>query len=1344
MAMVGLVLLIACANVANLLLARGSARQKELAVRLALGAGRGRLVRQLLLESLLLSLAGGALGLLVSAWLGRGLIAALPLDDGAAILSADPDLRVALFAALLSVLTGIVFGLVPAFQSSRVALAATLKNEAGAVVGGTRPFRFRRGLVVAQIALSLLLLVGAGLFTRSLMNLRALDPGFRPDGLITFRVDPSLGGHAPDARRALHDRLRAELLREPGVRSVSMAAVALMDGSDTSSTVLVQGYQAKEDENMNPGLNMVGPDFFTTLGIPLLRGREILDSDRMGAPKVAVVNESFARYFFGDQDPLGRRFGFARTKVADDIEIVGVVRDGKSASLREQPMRFAYVPAAQQEHPGEMAYYVSTAGDPGALASRIAPLVRGVDTGLPVTQLRTMRAQIRASLFSERIVAGLSAAFGLLATLLAALGLYGVMAYAVARRTREIGIRMALGADRGRRRAHGPPGRGGAGRAGRRGGPARRLRPGPRGRVAALRPQRPGPPHVRGGDVGPAPRGPGGRLPAGAPRHTCRPDDGPPVGLRKGDLMDAFVLDLRQALRSLAGRPGFSAVAVLTVALGVGANAAIFTLVNAALLRSLPFPDADRLAVVWAQKTEGGILTVSWPEYEDWRAQSRSFEALGAWRGQSVNLTGTGEPDRLVGSFVSGSFFEVLRARPQLGRFFRADESDPGKAAPVAVLSHLTWERRFGRDPAILGRVLVLNGQPHTVIGVAAPELGPGRAVLDAYFLATEVWLPAAYFPNKGGFERGQDEFIVVGRLAPSVSREAAQADLGAVARRLEETYPDTQRGRGVRLVSLQDQVVGDLRPPLLALMGAVALVLLIACANVANLLLARAVQRQREMAVRAALGAGRWRLVRQLLTESLVIAGIGGVVGAVVASAAVPGLLALIPDGVLPADIGVDGRVLAFTALVTLATALVFGVLPGLQASRPDLETVLRETGRGTAGGRARRRVRDGLVVAEVALSLVLLVGAGLLLRTVHAMGTADPGFRPERVLTAEFRLPPARYDRPERIAAFFRAALEKLQAVPGVESAALIRAVPFSQNSGGSPYLVEGRDDPAGKEPTTQVNIASPGYFETIGIPVLAGRAFDGRDRADTPPAAVVNATFARQAWGDADPVGRRFRYKAEPRWLTVVGVVGDIRHGGFTEPATPQAYTTHEQDPKIFACVVVRTAGDPLSVAGDVRKAIWAVDPDQPVWRVRSLGSLVEGARGPTRSIGILLTAFAALAVFLAAVGLYGVLSGIVAQRTREIGIRMALGAPAIRVIGLVVGRGMALTGVAIVAGLAGAAALSRVLGTLLFGVRPLDPVTFGGAAAVLAAVALGACCLPAWRAARLDPVTALAEE
>jgi putative ABC transport system permease protein len=808
--------------------------------------------------------------------------------------------------------------------------------------------------------------------------------------------------------------------------------------------------------------------------------------------------------------------------------------------------------------------------------------------------------------------------------------------------------------------------------------------------------------------------------------------------------IDSFAQDVRYAARALAQRPTFTAVAVLTVALGVGANTAIFSVVNAMLLQPLPYPDADRLVMVWTT-TGAGNNAAAWPEYLDWRAQSRSFEEMAVWRGQSVTFTGGAEPERVSGAFVTSTFFEVVGARPVLGRTFRPEETDPATAQPLAVISHALWTRRFGGDHAILGRTLVLNGQPRSVIGVIGPEFEGGRAPFDGWFMGSEVWLPIADFPNANGLARGQTELLVVARRSRGVTLEAAQADMTVVAGRLQQAYPDTHARRTVTLIPLHEQLVSEVRPALLVLFGSVGLVLLIACANVANLLLARAAHRQRELALRSALGAGRRRLVAQLLTESLVLALAAGVLGTAIGSLGLRGLVALVPAGTgLPPSLGIDLTVLAFTAGLSLLTGVVFGLVPALQSSRPDLLAVLREGGR-SVGGAARRRFRDGLVVAEVALSLVLLVGAGLLLRSVLALQGADPGFRSDRILTMEFRLPATRYTQPAQIAAFFRDILGRMRALPGIESVALARAVPFSGNGGSSTYEAEGRAPAApGRESRTQTNIVSPDYFRTMGIPILQGRDFEERDTADAPPVAVVSATLARTVWPGQDPLGKRLRFKGAERWLTVVGVVGDVKHGAFTDPAVPQAYTPHDQDPRIFACVLARTKGDPTAMAGPIRQAIWSVDPQQPVWRVRSMEALLAAARGPARAVTILIAAFATIALLLAAVGIYGVMTYLVTQRTREIGIRMALGASARAVVGMVVGRGMVLTLIAVGLGLAGAAALTRTLATLLFGVGPLDPLTFAAAAVVLGAVALLASYLPARRAARVDPVVALAEE
>jgi len=807
--------------------------------------------------------------------------------------------------------------------------------------------------------------------------------------------------------------------------------------------------------------------------------------------------------------------------------------------------------------------------------------------------------------------------------------------------------------------------------------------------------------------------------------------------------MDSLLQDLRYAVRTLVERPGFTVVAVLTIALGVGGTTAMFGVVDAVLLRPLPYAEPDRLVMLWTRTPGGPQAAASWPEFVDWREQSHSFADMAVWRGQSVSLTGGAEPERVVGAFVSDRFFPLLGARPALGRTFTAEETDPATARPVAVLGHGLWQRRFGSDPGILGRSLVLNGQSHTVVGVLGPDFDGGNAPAHGWFMGCDVFLPISYFPNKKGLARGETEILVLGRLRPGVDASQAGTDMAVVARRLEQAYPDTHAGRGVEIVPLHEQIVGSFKPALLVLLGAVGLVLLIACANVANLLLARASRRRRELAVRAALGAGRTRLLRQLLTESAVLALLGGALGLLVGHWGLALLLSLAPAGVLPGSLTLDGRVMAFALVLTAATGVCFGLVPALQASRPDLDGVLKEAGRGGSGS-AGHRFRDVLVVAEVTLSLVLLVGAGLLLRSAVALQRAELGFRPDHVLTAEFRLPPARYPEPRVIAAFFRQTLERLRAVPGIESAALARAVPFSGNGGSTTFQVEGEPEPPkGREPVAQLNIVSPDYFRTMGIRQLEGRDFDEHDTADVPSVAVVNETMARQLWPGMDPIGRRLRLR-DAGWVTVVGVVGDVRHSGPSEPPQPQIYTTHEQDARIFACVVARTAGEPMAMAAPMRAALWAVDKDQPVWKVRAMEELVTGSRGTARAMSLLVGVFAAVALALAGVGIYGVMAYAVSQRTREIGIRMALGAASGRVLRLVVGRALVLTSVAIVLGAIGATVLARLLGTLLFGVGPADPVTFGVAAAALASVGTLAAYLPARRAARIDPVRALAEE
>jgi putative ABC transport system permease protein len=811
---------------------------------------------------------------------------------------------------------------------------------------------------------------------------------------------------------------------------------------------------------------------------------------------------------------------------------------------------------------------------------------------------------------------------------------------------------------------------------------------------------------------------------------------------RSGDaLVETLARDLRFALRALRQRPGFTLVTVLTLALGLGANTAIFSVVKAVLLAPLPYPEPDRLAFVWGRSGAGSEEAVSFPDFLELRENNRSFAGLALVRSQSVNLTGGESPARVIGTFTTASLFEaVLGTRAATGRTFTADETEPESAAPVAVISHGLWQSRFGADPATLGRSLTLNGTVFKIVGILPQRF---ELMLVGGSWATDVFLPLPYYPNRGGLTREDRSLFALGRLRPAVSTEQADADLAVVMRRLESELPATNANLGVRVVPLREVVVGDVRPSLLVLQGAVGLVLLIACANVANLLLARATDRRREIALRAALGADRRRLLRQLLTESVLLAALGGVLGSALGIWGVQALLALAPDGLPVSAIPLDPSLLAWGALLALVTGVALGLVPALSTLGPDLGATLKEGSRTVTGG--GRRLREMLVVSEVALSLVMLIGAGLLVQSLRKMQTLDPGFRRDHVLTLSFRLPPTKYAEGEAVAAFFREAIAGVRAVPGVESAALVRAVPLSGNYGTTGYLVEGRPEPArGKEPQAASNIVTPGYFETMGIPLRQGRDFTDHDDAKAPPVVVVSETMAASEWPGEDPVGRRVRLQGTEGWKTVIGVVGDVKHRRLSEPRQPQIYTAHYQDPKIFACVVARTSSDPAGFADPIRKAIWAVDKDQPVWSVLPLDAVLARTFAPTRLLLFLLGAFALLAVVLASVGIYGVLSYTVAQRRQEIGIRMALGAEAAQVVRLVVRQGMTLALLAVFLGLVMAAISSRLLRTMLFGVGPGDPTTFAACAALLVVVALGACWLPARRAARVDPSTILGHE
>jgi putative ABC transport system permease protein len=807
--------------------------------------------------------------------------------------------------------------------------------------------------------------------------------------------------------------------------------------------------------------------------------------------------------------------------------------------------------------------------------------------------------------------------------------------------------------------------------------------------------------------------------------------------------MSAFGQDLRYGARQLRRSPAFTAVAVLTLALGVGAVTAIFSVVDAVLLRPLPVPEPEGLLVL-AERNATGTLGVSPGNFLDWQARNRTLEGLAAFAAGSYVVGEAGEPERVAGAAVTGDFFALLRARPALGRLFAPEEVRPG-GEPVVVLGHGLWQRRFGGRPEVVGSSVRLDGTPRTVVGI----LPDGFAFPDA---ASEAWIPLLLDPDRT--RRGGRTLDAIARLGPGATVEQARADLDSVARGLEAEFPEYAAGWRVQATPIHEQVVGQVRRPLWLLLGAVVLVLLIACANVANLLLARASGRRRELAVRTALGASRARLVTQLLTECALLALLAGALGALLASAGTRAL-AIWAAGILPrtTEIGVDARVLGFALGVSALTALLCGLLPSLRAARSGGAPELAEGARGVVGARAQRRLLSSLVIGDVALALVLVLGAALLLRSFQHLLAVDPGFRPENLLTFRVALPATRYAEASAVTAFYERAGERLRALPSVEAVGTIHTVPIGGFGSVRPFRLAGQPvPPPGQETTAQYRLVSPDYFAAMGIPLVAGRRFDARDRADAPLAVIVNQEFARRFLVGTEPVGTGVTFGGyEDLWAEVVGVVGDVRQFDLRQAAVPEMYWPEAQVAKTASptlanhrrgmTFVLRTRGEPGPLADAARRAVLAADPEQPVFALRSMADVLSTSLARARLTLRLFSLFAGVALLLALVGLYALLAYAVSERRHEIGVRLALGAQGRDIFRLIVGEGMRLVVVGATLGLAAALATTRLLAGLLFGVAPTDPATFAAVALLLAATGLLAASLPARHAAAVDPLVAL---
>jgi putative ABC transport system permease protein len=799
--------------------------------------------------------------------------------------------------------------------------------------------------------------------------------------------------------------------------------------------------------------------------------------------------------------------------------------------------------------------------------------------------------------------------------------------------------------------------------------------------------------------------------------------------------------DLRYGARMLLNSPGFTAAAIVTLALGIGANSAIFSVIDALVLRQLPYRDPDKLVQVWETDVKRGdnAMTASYPNFADWRDQNHVFEQIAVYSGRGFILRGTADAERIQGAIVSPSFFPILGIKPMAGRVFLPEEDHPNKVFS-AVISERLWRRRFNSDPHIVGKTVGVGDKSFTVIGVVA-----GVTDLSELSDDTELWLPISFgiaLNNRRGHYLN-----VMARLKPGVTREQAQANMDYVAGALAAQYPDANKDHGLRLVPLQDQILGDFKQALLVLLGAVAIVLLIASANVANMLLARAGSRRREIAIRIALGAGRFRLIRQLLTESLLLSIFGGAIGLLLALFGVHLLVTFGPADLPRAkEIAVDGGVLGFTFALSLLTGVIFGLAPALQASRPDLNETLKDSGRSATGGAGHRRVRSLLVVSEIALSLVLLVGAGLLLRSFLKLRAVDPGFNPQTSLVGRISLSGSKYQTGESVIAFYDQFLDKIKSLPGVQSVAIRSYIPIAadEDYANMGVNIEGRlVDPA-NQPLAFYNRVSPDLFQTMGIPVQRGRPFDKQDVKTAQKVIIINETLARRDFPGEDPIGKRITNKDNPKeedWATIVGIVKDTKPRALDGAPVAEMYVPFAQQPASSMAFIIRTTGKPEGIIAAVRQTAQSLDKDQPLFGVRTLESVMSEAVAKPSFRMFLLGIFALVALVLAMVGIYGVMSYSIAQRTHEIGIRMALGANGSDVLKLAIGYGMALAFVGVGIGLVASFALTRVMSQLLFGVKPTDPLTFTVIVLLLSGVALLACCLPARRAMKVDPIIAL---